>query len=171
MKAKILILCVLIVGISMTSGCISYPRDVQNNLANYWKDKYESECYGTENMISKLQAENIAKYYTQIQVNLNTEVPVQLSDIKVLFDGASVIGEECNPDWFATTEVNDTFNKVTYRFFLRISGNLINKTLQGIENLPNHYILRKVESDIEYHASYDYFPFIGGGEGHKGLQK
>lgn len=171
MNSKILILWFLLIGIFLISGCISYPKDTQNDLANYWKNKYESECYGTENMISQLQAENIAKHYTQIQVNLNTEISVQLSDIKILFDGPSLIGEACNPDWFVTTEVNDIFNKETYRFFLRISGNLINKTLQGVKNLPKDYVLRKVESDIEYHASYDLFPFIGGVEGHKGPQK
>lgn len=49
---------------------------------NVWKELYESECYGEEGIISKSQAENIAKHYVVIQTNLNAKNPINTGDIK-----------------------------------------------------------------------------------------
>lgn len=96
------------------SGCVSNTIESDD----YYKNLYESTCYGKNNMISKTQAENIAKRYVEIQANLNTKELIALSDIEILFDGASRIGEECNPDWFLTLQFNDTVAKETWRFFI-----------------------------------------------------
>ena len=157
MKPRILMFSML--SLLLVSGCVS--KDIGSE--DYWKNRYENECYGTSNMISQLQAESVARHYAQIQVNLNAGgQKVELSDIDILFDGPRIVGEECNPDWFVIAEVNDT-NKETYRFHLQISGELVNKSLQGVRDLPRDYVLSKVELSVYYHAAYDDFQHIGGG--------
>lgn len=146
------------------SGCVSNTIESDD----YYKNLYESTCYGKNNMILKTQAENIAKRYVEIQANPNTKEVITLSDIEILFDGASRFGEECNPDWFATLEFNDTVAKDTWRFFIQVSGKIENESMQGLdpEELPSDYVLKKVETSIYYHSSYDCFPYIGGGANH-----
>lgn len=116
-----------------------------------------STCY-KNNMISQLQAENIAKHLASIQ----TDVPI--SDVKVWF--SSTIGEKCNPDWLVTLRFNDTQNDNGYLWWVRVNGQIENTTLQGIVDLPDDYVLSKVEADYEYHTSISQFPYVGSGSSH-----
>jgi len=155
-----------ILAVLVISGCVSNTIEPDD----YYKDLYESTCYGKNNMILKTQAENIAKRYVEIQANLNTKEVITLSDIEILFDGASIIGGECNPDWFVTLQFNDTVAIESWRFFVQVSGRIENESMQGLnaEEFPDEYVLKKIEADNYYHSSYDCFPYIGGGASHRG---
>jgi len=72
-----------ILAVLVISGCVSNTIESDD----YYKNLYESTCYGKNNMILKTQAENIAKRYVEIQANLNTKELIALSDIEILFDG------------------------------------------------------------------------------------
>lgn len=141
----------------------------QESSNNVWKELYETECYGKDNLISKSQAENIAKHYAVIQTNNNAENPISTGDIKTKFP-TSTIGEKCNPDWFVQLEI-DYMNKysgqeTTARYFITVSGERVNETLQGATFLPNDYVFQKVEASVDYHGNSDNIQFIGGSETH-----
>ncbi|MBI2106716.1 hypothetical protein HYT57_01915 [Candidatus Woesearchaeota archaeon] len=135
---------------------------------NAWKELYESECYGEEGIISKSQAENIAKHYVVIQTNLNAKNLISTGDIKTKTP-TSTIGEKCNPDWFVSLEIDYTDkydNSETSRWFIVVSGRTTNETLQGTSFLPDDYVLKEVEASINYHTKSSTMPFVGGSETH-----
>ncbi|MCH7568600.1 MAG: hypothetical protein IIA87_04220 [Nanoarchaeota archaeon] len=140
----------------------------QEPTNNVWKELYESECYGKDNLISKSQAENIAKHYAMIQTNNNAKNPVSKGDIKTTVP-TSTIGEKCNPDWFISLELDymDKYDdQITSRYFIIVSGEMVNETLQGATFLPNDYVFKKVEAELEYHTKSSNMLFVGESHAH-----
>ena len=136
----------------------------QEHSNNVWKELYEEACYGKDNLISKSQAENIAKHYAVIQTNNNAKNPISTGDIKTKVP-TSTIGEKCNPNWFVQLELDwiskQTNQERTSRYFITVSGKVINETLQGATFLPEDYVFQKVEASVRYHGNSDNMEFIG----------
>jgi len=148
--------------------CDSDETIKQESSDNVWKELYEEACYGKDNLISKSQAENIAKHYAVIQTNNNAKNPISTGDIKTKFP-TGTIGEKCNPDWFVSLELEymDKYDdQETSRYFITVSGEMVNATLQGASFLPSDYVLKKVEASINYHTKSSSMPFVGGSETH-----
>lgn len=124
-----------------------------------------STCYKNK-MISQLQAENIAKHFALIQVKLVNPY-IALSDIGVWT--SSTIGKKCNPDWLVILRFNDTQNDEGYNWWIRVNGQIENTTPQGIKDLPDDYVLSKVDAYYEYHTSTSRFPYVGSSSGYSGV--
>ena len=57
-------------------------------------------------------------------------------------------------------------SKTTSRYFITVSGEMVNETLQGATFLPDDYVLQRVEASIDYHTKSSSMPFVGGSEIH-----
>ncbi|MCK4796453.1 MAG: hypothetical protein KAT05_03680 [Spirochaetes bacterium] len=153
------------------SCCSECPPTQQKALLQCEESLEQSErkisdiCY-EDKMISQLQAENIAKRYALIQTKFE-DSDITLQDIRLMGVGAgnppSKIGNsECNPDWMAILNFNDTKKERCYWYLIRVGGKLENESMQGISNLPKEYVLKKVVFDWSYSAPISTCPYIGG---------
>lgn len=150
-------------------SCCSECPPIQQEALSQCEESLEqcgteisNTCY-ENNMISQLQAENIAKHYALIQVKLVNPY-TSLSDIRV--HTSSTIGEKCNPDWLVTLRFDDTQNDKGYLWWIRVNGRIENATLQGIVDLPFDYVMSNVEEAYEYHTSISQFPYVGSSSVH-----
>lgn len=142
------------------------------NLCSLSSDLETEHCYGKENMISQLQAENIAKHYALIQTKL-VDPNITLQNIKLWGLGSGspprlVGNRKCNPNWYVHLAFNNTKNDEWYRYLIWVKGKIENESMQGIKNLPEIYVLKKVISSWLSTASYSRCPkrYVGGGGVH-----